>query len=378
MTDDPTITIERRALRLEQPGGHTVFLFALAPSEILQLAEISRISRDDAGELLGYQRPEVGSHVKNIREYLAGDEVVFPNAIIMAIDPDVKFRASRGPKTGDGYAQAGTLEINAVPGRLPGWIVDGQQRALALTESGRADLPVPVAAFVTDNLELQRDQFLRINNTKPLPRGLVTELLPEVILPISPRLSAKKLPSAIVDQLNRREDSPFHGLVKRPSSSPEERRAAVVQDTSLVKMLEHSLKTSSGCLFPFRNLATGESDLDAIWLVVTTYWEAVRQTFPKAWGRSPTDSRLMHGAGIVSMGRLMDKVMASINPAADDALDQVLVELDRVAAACRWTDGKWDDLNGLAWNEVQNTPKHVRELSSALIRRYVSARMVAA
>jgi hypothetical protein len=50
---------------------------------------------------------------------------------------------------------------------------------------------VPVVAFVTDDLELQRDQFLRVNNTKPLPRGLVTELLPEVHLPISPRLSSR-------------------------------------------------------------------------------------------------------------------------------------------------------------------------------------------
>ena len=40
-------------------------------------------------------------------------------------------------------------------------------------------------AFVADEVDLQRDQFLRVNNAKPLPRGLITELLPEVstILP---------------------------------------------------------------------------------------------------------------------------------------------------------------------------------------------------
>jgi DGQHR domain-containing protein len=373
--DTPNVILERRALRLEQPGGNVVYLFSLAPSEIFEVADVSRISRDDAGDLIGYQRPGVRPHVKDIASYLEGDDIVFPNALIMALDPDVRFRSSRGPKTGDGYATSGTLEITIRPDRKPGFIVDGQQRGLALRESGRDDLPVPIAAFVTDDVELQRDQFLRINNSKPLPRGLVTELLPEVTLPISPRMSANKLPSAIVDQLNRREDSPFHGMIRRPSATAAERREAVIQDTSLVKMLKQSLQTSSGCLFPFRNVATGEADLDAIWLIVTTYWSAVRDTFPEAWGRPPTESRLMHGAGIVAMGKLMDKIMASINPTRDDAFDQVMVELERIADVCRWTSGSWDDLDGLAWDEVQNLDRHVREVSNTLIRRYVTAKM---
>lgn len=378
MDDTAAILLERRALRLEQPGGHVVYLFALAPSEIFQVADVSRIRRDDAGELIGYQRPGVRPHVNDIAEYLRGEDVVFPNALIMALDPDVRFRSSRGPRTGDGFATSGTLEIPIRAGRKPGFLVDGHQRSLALSECQRSDLPVPIAAFVTDNLEVQRDQFLRINNSKPLPRGLVTELLPEVSLPISPRLSANKLPSAIVDELHRKDDSPFFGLVRRPSHSVEERRTAVVQDTSLIKMLKHSLQTSGGCLFPFRNVATGEADLDAIWHVVTTYWGAVRDTFPDAWGLPPTESRLMHGAGIVAMGRLMDRVMSSINPATPEAPLRVREELGRVADSCRWTSGSWDDLDGLAWNDVQNTPKHVRELSNALIRRYVAAQMAAA
>ena len=40
---------------------------------------------------------------------------------------------------------------------------------------------VPVNAFIADDVPSQRDQFLRVNNTRPLPRGLITELLPEVI-----------------------------------------------------------------------------------------------------------------------------------------------------------------------------------------------------
>jgi DGQHR domain-containing protein len=372
--------LERRGLRLQQPGGNEILLFTLAPNEVLQVADIARIARADQGQLIGYQRPEVRGHVRNIREYLQGDSVVFPNSIIIALASDaVRFRGSRGPKTTDGYATSGTVEITIHPDQRPGWIVDGQQRALALDELSRDDLPVPVAAFVTDDVELQRDQFIRVNSTKPLPRGLVTELLPAVTIPISPRLSAKKLPSAICDHLHRNDDSPFRGLIKRPSASEAEKKSAVIADTSVVRMLEESLKSSSGCLFPYRNVSTGEADLDGIWAVLVTYWDAVRQTFPDAWGHPPTHSRLMHGAGIRAMGRLMDKVMATINPSAADATEQTLAELQRVASICRWTSGAWDGLgeSPVPWNAVQNTPRDVSALSNLLIRRYVSSRMAA-
>jgi len=66
------------------------------------------------------------------------------------------------PNVRDGLVVAGTLEI-PLPrqgGRKPGWIVDGQQRALAISKSKRKNLLVPVNAFVADDIELQRDQFL--------------------------------------------------------------------------------------------------------------------------------------------------------------------------------------------------------------------------
>ena len=62
--------IERRALRIQQNDSMPVYLFALAAEEIDLVADVARISRDDAGKLIGYQRPERRSHVKQILEYL--------------------------------------------------------------------------------------------------------------------------------------------------------------------------------------------------------------------------------------------------------------------------------------------------------------------
>jgi len=367
--------LRRRALRVAQASDTPLYLLSLTAREISQLADISRVSRDDAGDLIGYQRPEVRQHVQDITDYLDGDQVLFPNPIIIALPTTVRFACSRGRGNDDRCAVAGTLKIPFPngDGQKPGWIVDGQQRALALARSRRQDFAVPVNAFITDSIELQRDQFLRINNTRPLPRGLVTELLPEICTPLPARLSLRQTPAALCDLLNRDPASPFCGLIRRPSGSNEARSKAVITDTIIVQMLEESLTTPSGCLFPFRNPSTGETDFTGLWKVLLLYWTAVRDTFPGAWGKPPARSRLMHGTGIRAMGRLMDRLMAAIDPGHDDAAAQIRAELALLAPRCRWTSGRWEELE-LGWNQVENLPRHRTELSSFLIRTHMQAK----
>lgn len=366
-----TTVLHRRALLVEQPSGVAVYMFTLSPDELFEVAEISRVSRDEHGDLIGYQRPEVRRHVAEIVEYLESDAVVFPNALIIALPSTVRFKQSRGPATHDGLAASGTLEI-PLPGpgeARPGWLVDGQQRALALARANRKDIAVLVTAFVADDVELQRDQFLRVNNVRPLPRGLVTELLPEISTSLSPRLSAKKTASGLVELLNRQAVSPFQGLIKRSSGSVEDRASAVVTDTVLVDAIEESLNSPAGALYPYRNLATGDTDTDGVYAVLLTFWRGVQATFPDAWGLPPAKSRLMHGAGIRSMSRLMDRLMLSVDVSAKDADRRVAAELAKVAPFCRWTEGTWDELR-LDWDGLQNLQKDIRMLSNFLVRVY--------
>ncbi len=360
-------SIVRRAIRIEQHPEHPLYLFSLKASEILRVAKVSRIDRSDAGDLIGYQRPEVRRHIHDILDYVNSGPVVFPNSIILAFDDRVKFKQSRGPSVGDGVGVAGVLTIPL--GRSePGWIVDGQQRATALAKASDPNFPVPISAFIASDVALQRDQFLRVNNTKPLPRGLVSELLPSVDTVLPAHLAARRIPSALVDVLNQDPESPFHGLVRRTSSSEVARQEACVTDTPLIQAIEESLTTPSGCLYSYRNLATGETDTEEIKRVLYLYWAAVRDAFPEAWGKPPTQSRLMHGAGIRAMGRVMDHVMRGIDAGSPDAPKAIRQALQPLVRVCRWTSGGWDDLDGLAWNEVQNLPRHVKLLSSVLVR----------
>ena len=305
-----------------------------------------------------------------------GENTLFPNSIILALSSRVRFHQSRGPAVDDGLAAAGTLEIPLPNGRQkkPAWIVDGQQRAVALSKCNNPNLIIPINAFVADEVELQRDQFLRVNSAKPLPHGLITELLPEVGTTLPANLSARRIPSAICDWLNSEKTSPFFGLIRRASTSEEQKAKTVVTDTSVVKMIEESLTSPAGCLFPYRNIATGETDFDGICKVLVTYWTAVSQVFPEAWGKPPSSSRLMHGAGIRAVGRIMDRVMPGIRLQQDNAVDLAAAEIRRIAPLCRWTEGKWEDLGGVGWNEIQNVPRHIRLLSNLLIRAYLEAK----
>lgn len=368
---------EVRALRIIQAEEYPLYVFMLRAQDILQFADISRVSRGEASKLIGYQRPPVRKHIQEIVDYLDSDSPILPNPIIMALSSQVHFRSTRGGNRNrdDGVSDTGRLVI-PIPQEgksKPAWIVDGQQRALALAKAKRQDFPVPIMAFVADSVKLQRDQFVRINNTKPLPRGLVTELLPEVDSPLSPRLQIRKAPSSLCDVLNSNETSPFFGMIKRASSAGTKQSKAVITDTGVVDMIQQSLMSPAGCLFPFRDLGRNETDFDGIVQALTIYWSAVRDTFPDAWGRPPERSRLMHGAGIRAMGRLMDRILGTIDPIRSDAPDRVREHLALVAPRCRWTAGSWEEL-GHRWNEIENTTKQVTELSNHLIRVYQNAR----
>lgn len=367
--------VRRRALRIEQNPERPLYVFTLTGEELLQMADISRMKRSDAGQLLGYQRDAVRRHIRNITEYLDGPDVLLPNSLVLALTSRVRFRVTGGPRRGDHYASAGTIEI-PVPRNgdaKPAWIVDGQQRTLALAHSGRKDFPVVINAFVADHVTLQREQFLRVNSTKPLPRGLITELLPAVDGVLPTHLATRRVPSAICDLLNTDSESPFRGLIRRSSTNGNGKGRAVIADTAIVQMIHDSLTSPKGCLFTYKNVATGSVDLAGIRQVLLIYWDAVSAVFPEAWGLSPSRSRLMHGAGIRAMGRVMDQVMRTVDPRSPSAQSRVRKEVARLRPVCRWIGGEWDILKGMRWNEIQNVPSHIRALGDALVRAHLEA-----
>jgi DGQHR domain-containing protein len=358
-------TLAVRAVRTEQ-ADKAVYAFFVAGADLLKIAEISRVHRDGEGSLQGFQRKGIKSHVQAITEFLDKGPVLFPNAIILAISPRARFTQTRGERP-DGdvrSCQAGTLRIPLPSdGSKAAWIVDGQQRSIALSQARDKSFPVPVVAFVSEELSVHREQFILVNKAKPLDPRLINELLPEVDAVFPRDLSTRKVPSELVNRLQTSADSPFQGLIKRPSDdSP----AAVVIDSALIKAIRNSVSSALGALAPYKASGDCPADVDAMYKALVAYWSAVRSVFPEAWGRPPTESRLMHSAGIEAMSLLMDRIMSRAAPGIDLHL-HAREALGRIAPHCRWTSGRWQELQR-DWNEIQNVGRDIKLLSGHLAR----------
>jgi len=357
-----------RAVRARQGNNVDVFAFFLPGPAVLEVADIARVHRDDdGGALQGFQRPEIRSHVKQIADFLDHGPVLFPNAIILALSPEIEFRGSRGPAP-EGLidaAQAGTLTIPVRPeGERAAWIVDGQQRSLALARTKNKEIVVPVVGFVSADIETHREQFILVNKAKPLPARLINELLPETSAFLPRDLSVRRIPSELVNWLGRRSGSPFRGLVRRISDGDDAK--GVVVDSALVSAIKGSLNSPLGALSPHKGGGGSPPDLEAMYQHLVVFWGAAKEAFPEAWGLPPTRSRLMHSAGIQAMGFLMDRLLARTQGATDQP-KAVLTALRAIRPRCAWTDGTWEGL-GLAWDEVQSVPRHIRGLADLLIR----------
>lgn len=357
-----------RALKTQQGDGIDVYAFFLFGSDIARVADISRIAREDGG-LKGFQRQEIRSHVKAIAEFLDSGPVLFPNAVILALSPEVDFKYSRGTRP-DGMvnvADSGNLTIPVRPeGKRVAWIVDGQQRSLALARAKNSKIPVPVVGFVSSDLETQRSQFILVNKARPLPQRLITELLPEVSIHLPRDLAARKLPSELVNLLNRDDRSPFYRLIRREADAAD--ATGVVIDTALIEGIRANLRPPLGALSAFRREGVENgSDPEGMYRTLVQYWTAVRDAFPEAWGRPPTESRLTHSAGLRAMAALMDQVMLRADSSADPE-GEIRASLARLAPHCAWTGGAWGADLGWRWNEVQSTRQHISRLSEHLMR----------
>jgi len=352
------------AIEITQGQDRKLYSFAVDGKRLQEFCTVSRVSRFKGEHLHGYQRPEVVSHINQIKDYLESENPILPNAIVVAFDESVRFIPGPRFATDASYSRIGTLEIpigvDLLDEEKPGWIVDGQQRSAALRDARISQFPVCVVGFIANGLEEQRQQFILVNATKPLPKGLIYELLPSTDGKLPLALARRRLPSLLAEHLNYDAESPLQGMIRTPTNGN-----GVIADNSILKMLENSI--TDGVLYNFEDL---EEQLD----VLKEFWYGVKKTFPDAWGKPPRHSRLMHGAGVVAMGFLMDTIADRNKKQRKLTAKLFNEELAPLRKVCRWTDGHWDFGSGvsLKWNEVQNVPRHIQMLSGYLLNQYRS------
>jgi len=357
------------AIEVRQTARRKLYSFAVDGKLLSSFAAVSRLHRDPDAGLGGYQRPEVISHIAGIRNYLESKNPILPNALVVAFDRRVRFRPFNS-KPSNSYSRSGQLLIPVNPSwtevQKPGWIVDGQQRSAAVREANLKRFPVCVTAFITRSHVEQRTQFILVNSTKPLPKGLVYELLPSTDGTLPRQLRLRRFPSRILERLNHDLDSPIRHKVSTPTM-PE----GLIKDNSILKMLESSL--TDGALYQLRDPQTGAGDLEAMLEVLKSFWEAVRGVFSDAFGLPPRRSRLMHGVGIASLGFVMDAIADRFLPERFPTTEEFAKDLLKLEPVCHWTGGSWT-LGSIQrrWNDLQNTPKDIQLLTDYLLAEYTN------
>lgn len=340
-------------------GNRHIYSFAVDGKRIHDFATISRVSRDEGG-LSGYQRPEVVSHIRAIRHYLESSGSMLPNAIVMAFDKSVKFQPLDFNSDGAGTS-FGHLLIPVGRKSPVALIVDGQQRSAALRDAELSSFAVAVVGFVATDEEEQRSQFILVNSTKPLPKGLINELLPDTSAELPAKYARKKLPAYVMLRLNADSDSPFRGRIATPTSP-----TGYIKDNSVLKMIENSLY--EGALYQYRDPLTGNGDVEQMVLHLKHYWSIVEARWPIEWALPPRKSRLTHGVGIQALGFVMDSLTEGV-PCAEISSVEVAQTLAELAEQTAWSSGNWvlADGTALRWNGFQNTPSDVRRLTAHLL-----------
>jgi DGQHR domain-containing protein len=356
------------ALAIQQSSERTLYSFAVDGKQLPAFAAVSRVQRTDRQELAGYQRAESVAHIRTIRKYLETRDAILPNALVVAFDSRVRFEGVGHPD--DLGVQVGRLVIpiddHQHEHEKPGWIVDGQQRCAAIRDADVDRFPVYVTAFITQSVAEQRSQFILVNSAKPLPKGLIYELLPATPVEDLPvMLLKRRYPALLLDRLNYDADSPLLRRIRTPTTAE-----GTIKDNSVLKMLSMSIE--DGALYQWFDPDTGMGDTESMLQLLKAFWSAVKETFPEAWDVSPRRSRLVHGVGVIALGCLMDEISYELRSDGIPNARSFEQHLRLVADACAWTSGTWElgaeDMR--RWNELQNTPRDIKALSDYLVRLY--------
>lgn len=344
-----TTRLKFPALAPVQSRAAKVAFFVTTAADIARIARIDRLSRTKEGQPSGFQRPQIASHIREIGDYLARKDAILANPIVVGFVDGASIRKTK----------AGIHELVVdITNGAPGWIVDGQQRFSALMEIGHHEFQVPVSAFICETEEELRRQFILINNTKPLPKGLIYELLPNVSgLPY--RYESRAEAARMIESLNYKRGSSLRGMIYGQTNPH-----GVIRDTLLQRMLMNSLSDGALRLYRENPKLLHSKGVD----LISEYFYAVRHVFHDAWDdHTPKTSRLVHGVGITAMGFVMEYIHSAIGATRRE---DFIAPLTALRSATAWTEGEWElGTERRRWNSLQNVSADWKLLSFYLVQQ---------
>jgi hypothetical protein len=139
--------------------------------------------------------------------------------------------------------------------------------------------------------------------------------------------------------------------------------SGIISDSAIQKVIMNSIH--DGILREFMRSPEGN---EKSFQLISEFYRAASIVFRDAWsGHKPKTSRLVHGAGIVSMGYVMELLALSLGARTWEEFQKGLAP---IVGKTAWTSGTWEFSQGdnRAWNSIQNTPTDITTLSHYLLR----------
>ncbi len=329
-----------------QNAKHQAIMITARASEVLSFASIARAGRDVDGALQGFQRPQIASHIEEIREYLRTDNAVLPNCIVVGFVKGIEIHARS-----DGCVDV-SIEVDGEPA---GIVIDGQQRLIALAGLPEKDFQLFVSLLVCADDEELRRQFVLLNSTRPLPKALIYELLPGTA-GLPSRYSSRSFAADLTERLNFDASSSLFGLIYLHTNP-----GGIIRDTSMQTVIMRS--HSDGAI---RELPQSEQ-LAGGFRLLSEFYGAVRSVFTQDWeGHTPETSRLIQGVGIQALGYVMELLVGREGAQTHDEFAQGLSVLRGHTA---WTSGSWQfsESERVPWDKLENTSRQVSRLAQHLV-----------
>lgn len=270
------------AIRMKQKDNF-LFLFAIPANQLRKLVISDRkLSTNPQG----IQRLLNKKRILEIAKYISSPPTYFPNNIIISFSDDVEFELQ------DSTNHWGVLVFPSDKGHF-GDLIDGQHRLYGITneESEVKDLQVPVTGLMLGKEKGAGRIFADINRLqKPVSKVLLVALQRE----LGDLVDAKDNAAAIVEQLNDDSESPLYQRIKMYQ---DEKNKWITNDQA-INTLAPLFET--GALLSF--LST-----DLAFSRIKNYLEAIKETFPDAWGDN-RGYRLTRAAGFEVIMGLFERV----------------------------------------------------------------------
>lgn len=256
----------------------------------MSASDIRRLRHSELDSYIGIQRRLNKDRMKEIVNYVNSFDATFPTAVILAIDDEnAEFdsESSEIVLSDDGESLG---EIATV--------LDGQHRIEGLKSFRGDDFQQPVCIFIGADMHTKATIFATVN----LAQTKVNRSLAYDLLDYEKMDSPQKVAHNISVNLDRMEESPFRGRIKRLGVATEGRGRETLTQATIVEMLVNLFLSSDairdrnslwerlsrsdlpddGDRYPFRFLYRGNQDGEILANIIN-FFSAIAERYPKSW-----------------------------------------------------------------------------------------------